>query len=852
MNSKVKKTIKIVLIVILCIVLILGCATGVFFATYTAKLEFDFSEKTGNVTSGASGYLYGLAQDGVPSDEMVESVDVSSVAQKVIDGLQHPIGDIDDVYTSLDSTDYNIVYLQDIYDTWYYLNDDIVEERKAGTYDWQALLDDDYLPKVEKLVKKLMKTSYSDKTVYCLYNECDNGIWFGQTETGDDGNIWCNYNDTGKDNFNSAWKQTYDLVRSINPDAIIGGPGFCDYNSDEIEYFMSFCAENDCLPDIMIYHELDDDSIYYWQNHVEDYRQIEQELGIDELPIIVSEYGRMIDNGYPGRMVQYITQIELSKVYADNAYWRLADNLNDVCADDNSPNANWWLMRWYADMQGQTVKTKYTDIFSSDVKRSIRDKKELDSKGFMGIASISDDEDEIDIICGGGDEAKVVLKNLKDTAFNGKTVQITIEETVYKGLYGIVNEPVTMKKYTDKVGNGNLTINLSDLDTANAYHIVITQADESAISEYENNELPQRYEFEDGTLLGNAYTYACWEGPTSGSDEGMCGGFENDGDGVEITIDIPEDGNYNLDFIYGNSNDGEADENGKQSPDDRVDTQVYMSIQHGNETTEDTYSLPNTIKSGYTSCYSLEQQYFTKGEHTITLSHCQGTFVLDSLVVSKSTDETTISALYDSDRSVDGVTSYLAIAPDDGYYSIVTEKDTKLTLSDSTLTTDATGAVTAYLKRGLNYIDVNSSDAQITVSKSQTEQSQSITLDVGDAKLSGSAKIKSDDDKEIEYIAGIDCNGGSAESNNEENGVHDYNVDLIEEYVTVSANGGKTQNVYCRNTYSWQTFKTVTFAVELKKGENVLTFTNNGEDKFNGNDTTSPHIGEITVNPIKL
>lgn len=871
MKAKSKRALKIVLIILLCIILVLGIAAGIFFAAYTAKLTFDFSEKTGSVTSGASGYLYGLAEEGVPSAEMAESVDISSVSQKVPGGLQHPIGDIDHVYTSLDATDYNVVYLQDIYDTWYYLNDEIMEQRETGTYDWQELLNNDYLPKVENSTKQLMSTSYSDKVVYCLYNECDNGIWFGETASDDEGNIYCDYNTAGRDNFNSAWKQTYDLVRSINPDAIIGGPGFCDYDSEEIEYFLSYCVKNNCVPDVMIYHELSDDSIYYWQNHVQDYREMEQRLGVEELPVIVTEYGRMIDSGYPGRMVQYITQAETSKVYANNAYWRLANNLNDVAADDNTPNANWWLMRWYADMEGQTVKVKYTDLFSSDVERSIKQHKALNSKGFMGIASITDDEDKIDIICGGGDEAKIVLKNLNETAFAGKTVQIEIEETVYKGLYGVVNEPVTIRKYTETIGRGDLIINLSDLDTANAYHIVITQADESAISEFENTSLPVRYEFEDGTLLGNAYTYACWEGPTSGGDEGMCGGFENEGDGIELTIDIPEDGNYNLDFIYGNSNDGAADENGKQNPDDRVDTDVNISIEHGDETTEDVYSLPNTIKSGYTSCFTIEQQYFTKGEHKITLSHNSGTFVLDSLVLSKSAGEEVsyISALYDSDRSTDGITSYLAIAPEDGYYSIVTEKNTNIELFGAVVKTDDTGAAIAYLKRGLNYLDIHAENAVLTVSESFTEQADSVILAPSEAKLSTPAKLETDNVKEVSYINGIDCSGGAAEytfnadkagkymvtlsySNNDEGGVHDYNVDLIERYVTVSVNGKDSQNIYCRNTYSWQTFKTVTFTVDLNKGKNTITLTNNGENKFNNTDTAAPYIGVITVNPAQL
>ncbi len=876
MKVRAKKAFKIILIILLCLIIALAGAAGVFAAVYKPALILDFSQKTGQVTSGASGYLYGIAQDGVPSREMCESVDISSVSQKVTDGLQHPIGDIGDVYTSLDNTDYNVVYLQDVYDTWYYKNDEIMKQRQKGSYDWQKLLKEDYLPKVEQSVKKLSKTKYSDKVVYCIYNECDNGVWFGETKkTYDKDNkygVYGDYNKKGRDNFNSAWKQTYELVKSINPNALIGGPGFCDYDSDEISYFINFCVKNNCIPDVMIYHELGDGAVYYWQDHVNDYRKLEKSLKISKLPIIVTEYGRMQDNGYPGEMIKYITQIETSKVYGNNAYWRLADNLNDVCADDNCPNANWWLMRWYADMQGQTVKGEYHDLMKSDFKKSVQQHKNLNYKGFMGIASITDAEDEINIICGGGDsDAKVVLKNLCKTKLNGKTVEINIEQTVYKGLYGVVNSPVEIKKYTADVTGEDLVIDMSNLDSANAYHIVIKAADEAAVSAYENTSLPERYEFEDGEILGGAYTYESYC-PASGKNENLVGGMEKDGDGVQITVNLSESGIYDLDFIYGNSNDGKADENGRQNPDDRKTSVSNLTI----DGDEQQMSFANTIKSEYTACQSMSIK-LKAGEHTIKITHNTGTIVLDSLIATlhqQSDSPENITVLPDADRTTAANKSFIAIAPKDSYYSVTTPLNiVKMTVGSAEITTNEIGAATVYLKRGINYIDVETNqEAGLTISEFDDNNASFITLVPKQAKLSGGAKLEKNSTalvngkvQNLEYLSSINSKSGKAVykfkaskagaykatvlySNNDEGGAHDYNVDLIERYMTVDVNG-KKQNVYCRNTYSWDTYKTVTFTVNLKKGENKIVLSNDGSNKFNNADTSAPDISVITLNP---
>ncbi|MBQ8014863.1 MAG: hypothetical protein IJ264_01600, partial [Clostridia bacterium] len=85
--------------------------------------------------------------------------------------------------------------------------------------------------------------------------------------------------------------------------------------------------------------------------------------------------------------------------------------------------------------------------------------------------------------------------------------------------------------------------------------------------------------------------------------------------------------------------------------------------------------------------------------------------------------------------------------------------------------------------------------------------------------------------------------------NNDEGGVHSYNVDLIEHYITVET-GGEAQTLWCRNTYSWDTVKTATLNIELEAGENTVVFSNDGSVKFNNTPSYAPHIYSVTVNAI--
>ncbi len=796
---------------------------------WTPTLKVDAAAKGDKISNYATGFLYGLAEPGVPSEAMTNSIDISSVSQKVVGGFQHPTGDVDRVAHQLQNCDYRVVYLQDAFDTWYYCYDEIMEMRRNGTYDWERFLYERYLPIVEEKVKELSQKDYADDIVYCIYNECDNAVWFGNYV---DGNV--HYDEVGRENFYKAWKITYDLVKSINPDAVIGGPGFCDYETVKMEGFMDYCAANACVPEIIIYHELAYWSVPDWYAHEADYRRIESELGLDEHIIIVTEYGEMEECGNPADMLHYIICMEETNVYGNVAYWRLSNNLNDTAADDNSPNSNWWLYRKYAEMDGRLLAT------GSKTDNKYNPKERLD-----GIATLSDDGKTVDMIVNGQEKRSAVkVINLDETNLGSK-VEVTVECVYYKGLSGIVSEPVLLRQYTASPRFGCLNINLPATD-ADAVYFVNISASEGKVETVRNTNIPVRYEFEDGKLLGDAYTYDSAYA-TTGDLKGMCGGFEKDGDGVKINVNAPAKGLYKIEIIYGKHNDGQG-KNGR-------DYGVANFTLDGKTTP---IMLENTIKSEYTAVKTLYVD-LCMGIHTIEFSHNEGTFVLDSLLMSKAVEDNTVAVLEDSD---DG-TEYLAVAPEDGYYYI--------SLGEGSYDIDIDGAKaiaesgsTVYLRRGLNEITLSvPSSLELTVTEPKVPVA---SVEAKDIAISDGAEILTDKYGNT-YLGSITGGHGKGTfkvnapesgdyrvtllySNNSEGGYHSYNVDLIERYVTVSVNGGQGRDIFCRNTYSDYTYKTMTFNLTLEKGENEIIFSNSGEYSFASLTPEAPFIKNVTVNSV--
>ena len=97
MKKRTKKTGTAILTATVCIVAAIGITVGCIYAENRPKTTFDFAQKTGLVTNGASGFLYGFAEPDIPTKGMAESIGVSTLSTKTHGGLQHPVGDVDQV-----------------------------------------------------------------------------------------------------------------------------------------------------------------------------------------------------------------------------------------------------------------------------------------------------------------------------------------------------------------------------------------------------------------------------------------------------------------------------------------------------------------------------------------------------------------------------------------------------------------------------------------------------------------------------------------------------------------------------------------------------------------------------------
>ena len=84
------------------------------------------------------------------------------------------------------------------------------------------------------------------------------------------------------------------------------------------------------------------------------YRTLETTVGMTHhLPVNLDEYAARYQLTSPGQMVAWLSALEAEKVDGDLAYWNINGSLGDSVAQQNIPNAQWWLYNWYSSMTGQ-------------------------------------------------------------------------------------------------------------------------------------------------------------------------------------------------------------------------------------------------------------------------------------------------------------------------------------------------------------------------------------------------------------------------------------------------------------------------------------------------------------------
>ncbi len=392
-----------------------------------------------DVTHVATGSLYGIADDGVPSDDLIAAIKPNTFVQMPPHGTQQPTGDFLDVWETAARHDAGVVVrIIDFYPGWpYRFSWETTSDRKA----WEDVVRD--------VVSDVEESGATNVVAWAPFNEPDI-TWL--EENGD---------------FHEAWEFTYNLLRELlGPDAVIQGPSFSD-NISGMRAFLEFAVETDTVPDVLEWHELIRSSKI--KGDVESINGMLDELGIDRLPIDIAEYAHPTEVGIPGALVGYVAKFERYGIdRAELAFWNQSGTLGDLLTHrGGDPNGAYWLYTWYADMSGQMVTT------TPPSNETLLD----------AAAAVTDEQDEVRIITGGGNGAtSVVVNGLDDLAF-GDEVDVTLEVSPSYGRTVATPAPITISTTTYEVDeSGSITVPIV-MNPAYGYHVVVRDSDGSADSQ---------------------------------------------------------------------------------------------------------------------------------------------------------------------------------------------------------------------------------------------------------------------------------------------------------------------------------------------------------------------------------
>jgi len=616
-------------------------------------LNVNYGQETGDFLGGASGTLYGLGDDGSPTDAVLDGARVENSSQKPPTGTQHPSGDALALENQFFANGGNelAVYMQDYYPDWSYNSgkrpsddrtyklDVPVSDPSYGSYTEGSDGRWDYEEVVEIVVNKVLaNTQYPDKYTFIPFNEPDGGNWYN---TGDDAT-----KPLFKDTFLTDWDNMYRLIQKIwnqyknktdgkanvhgavfADHAIIAGPGDSSWRQNRSDAFLKHTKENGTLPDIFVWHELGKDSLKNYQSHYDAYRALEKKYGVDPLRINITEYGELRDMSVPGQLIQWQSMFEDTKVQAETAYWNYAGNLSDNMARANSANAGWWQFKWYGDLRGQrTVKVTPPSENKAD--------------SLQGIAAIDTTNKKATVLYGGANDnnadavkndganipVNVHLTGLDKVGLDGK-VDVEVRENAFTAPDGVAATPRVVNVLSGvDVENGTLDVTTTSIDRYASYQLVVTPHQDRQISKDDasTGRWMQVTEAEDTALAGGAqaYTKTPWGDGWSyfmTSGNGDVGNFKK-GATATWTVNVPEDGTYRFQVISGNV--GFPGTNGVA-----VDGKNAGTITFGAE-----LAMKSAAKWLYRGSGEVELQ-LTKGEHKIQLQGSSMDNTLDKFLL---------------------------------------------------------------------------------------------------------------------------------------------------------------------------------------------------------------------------
>ncbi|WP_211234649.1 carbohydrate-binding protein [Glycomyces arizonensis] len=867
-------------------------SAGVAEGVESEVLAVDFADRTGAFRGGATGTLYGLGDEGAPTQALINGAHITNVSQKAPYGTQHPSGDaikVEDGFFAKHGEDMYI-YVQDYYPDWPYNGsqrpgDTRTYDQSDGSYTEAANGVWDYLEVVEFVAEAVATDSGSPENyVFIPYNEPDGGNWYPD---------WANQ----KDRFLADWQAAYETIQEVWDrhglgHARIGGPGDTRWQPERSADFLAYTKANGSLPDVFIWHELGIDNLANYRQHFADYRELEASLGLDPIPVNITEYGMLRDMGVPGQLVQWFSMFEDTKVDAQTAYWNYAGNFSDNSARPNGANAGWWMFKWYGDLEGsETVRVSPPSPDSVDT--------------LQGIGAVDDENRRATVLWGGtDDDVTLDLSGLDEKVF-GNRVDIEVREIALTGAEGLANTPRVIAAYDGvKLKRGALELDVPTYDRYAGYQLVITPGQSRDVeAAAEAQAWTASIEAEDMDLTAaQVYSHdpkgnGGWQFLASGGQD--VGSFNQAGSRAEWTVDVPSDGTYRLQVIGGAP--GVPGRHALFVDDDAAGTIQYTADLALNDTSRWQYRGSAEVLVDLTA-----------GEHTLSIRASEdgqtalpnSDITLDkvSLTSVGEGEPTAYPAsgfrLYDGASldwdersdvrggaaiSGEGRADLYATAMETGYYDLVVDWSSEAAsaveltvggMPTATLSADEAGewrsTARVHLVEGVNEIEVRSPEGAVveslTTVRAGAADDAAVSVEAEDAVLHGAASVTTLAGSTGSNASGLAYAGwigdgeanaieiprdGFAEAgdydvtvhyaNAELSGDHDYNPQVVDRLLEISEGAEQVGHAYFRYTYSWDSFWERSIPVTLSTADEPL--------RLGNAEAWAPNIDRVVIAP---
>ncbi|MCK9156787.1 MAG: hypothetical protein M0P12_11905 [Paludibacteraceae bacterium] len=359
------------------------------------NLKVDLGDSIRPVTHVASGSLYGVSED-LPYniDELVAPLKPNYFKNPAegANGNQHPFGDAFKVAERLKNTTGKVqLIFADILPGWPY-------SWKGWSY-WEQ--------KITEVVNKKLTCGLTNIDGYEIWNE-PYGTW----------------EDSKNGDFKTTlWKPTYELVRKLDPNGRIIGPCFSYYNTQRVEDFFAFAVNNNCVPDIMCWHQWGSGGI---PDAVANYRALEKKYNLTPRPITINEYSsdKHELEGCPGVSVPFIAKFERHGIESAVISWwfvSLPGRLGSLLTSDNEKGGGWYMYKWYGDMDGYMANVTPPN-----------DK----SDGIDGFAAVNKKMKEASVVIGGNNTGTVHVNISNVPEFLGSQVNVYYNFDLWVNLRG--------------------------------------------------------------------------------------------------------------------------------------------------------------------------------------------------------------------------------------------------------------------------------------------------------------------------------------------------------------------------------------------------------------------------------